>query len=264
MNRLESHLKDLQTKNEKAAIFFVTAGDPDLQSTLQIMNNMAINGADSIELGIPFSDPIADGPTIQLSTQRALKNHVNIDQILALIKSFREAHSTPIILMGYYNPIIQYGIESFIQTYKESGGDGLIIADLPYEEGEELESICVKYEICLIYLLAPELSTSRTKRILDASKGFVYCISQYGTTGQQDGPELNVDSAIHSIKSQTSLPVMIGFGISSLENVEKACKSADGIIIGSWLIRELAQANDKPKKAGEFVAKIKKSFVAKS
>jgi tryptophan synthase alpha chain len=261
MNRLEKHMVALKAKNEKALILFLTAGDPDLDTTLDIMGALSHNGVDCIELGVPFSDPIADGPIIQKSTSRALVNKVNVDHIFNTVRRFRQNYNTPVVLMGYYNPIIRYGLNTFAESFKNSGGDGLIIADLPYEEGEEFERICSQNDICLIYLLAPEIGSDRTKKILSASKGFVYCVSHYGTTGISEAPTRDVDEVIQSLKSMTDLPVAIGFGISSLEKAKSASKIADGIIIGSWLIRELEKAHDKAKAAGEFTKAVKSAIL---
>ena len=257
MNRLEKHFLLLQEKKEKALILFLTAGDPDLPTTLEIMGALAESGVDCIELGIPFSDPIADGPIIQQSTLRALKNRVNLDQILELVGKFRQKYQTPVVLMGYLNPIIRYRTTKFIKTFNKAGGDGIIVADLPYEEGEEFEQICYQNNINLIYLLAPEIGTDRTKKILSASTGFIYCVSHYGTTGVNNNLDVQVDEVIKSLKSMTNLPVAIGFGISSLDKAKAAVKAADGIIIGSWLIKELEKSKDKAKVAGQFVKKVK-------
>ena len=168
------------------------------------MGALAYNGADCIELGIPFSDPIADGPIIQKSTLRALRNQVNVEQIFELLRQFRQEYETPVVVMGYLNPIIRYGTTPFVETFRDVGGDGMIVADLPYEEGEEIEQICNQNDINLIYLLAPEIGTGRTKKILSASKGFIYCVSHYGTTGVNDGPATQVDEVIQSYISLTN------------------------------------------------------------
>jgi len=257
MNKLENHLAISKKNNKKALILFITAGDPDLPTTLEVMRSMAENGVDCIELGIPFSDPIADGLIIQKSTQRALKNKIRVEYIFDLVRQFRPFHQTPIVLMGYYNPIMRYGSERFVQNFRNAGGDGLIIADLPYEEGEEFENISSRNEVSLIYLLAPEIGSQRTKKILNASSGFVYCVSHYGTTGMGSDTETEVDDVVDSLKSMTDLPIMVGFGISSMEKARAAVKIADGIIIGSWLIKELESAEDKAKAAGDFTSKLK-------
>ena len=260
MNRLTEHLKLLRIKNEKALILFITAGDPTLEDTSEIMKALAKNGADCIELGMPFSDPIGDGPIIQRSTARALKNRVKLDDIFHLVKIFRQGFATPIVLMGYYNPIVRYGIERFVSACKENGIDGLIVADLPYEEGELLERQCRSQNVHLIYLLAPEPGSRRTKAILAASSGFVYCVSHYGITGVDQKPDERLDDIVTSLRSMTDLPIAVGFGISSAEKAKAACKSADGIIVGSWLIKELENGLSKPAVAADFTRELKRAI----
>jgi len=257
MNRLENHFSELKRRNETALILFLTAGDPDLNETLRIMQALAANGADCLELGVPFSDPIADGPVIQRSTARALKNDVDLDDILLLVRKFRQTSDIPVVLMGYYNPIIRYGNERFVKACREFGVDGLIVADLPYEEGEEFENLCRENTVNLIYLLAPEMGSERTKNILAASSGFVYCVSHYGTTGVGDAMDVQIDQVVKSLKSMTDLPVAVGFGISSIEQAQAAARVADGVIIGSWLIKELEGAEDKVSEAAQFAKTVK-------
>jgi len=259
MNRLNKHFNRLGNNNKKALILYITAGDPNLESTLEIMKAMAENGVDCIELGIPFSDPMADGPVIQRAATRALKNKVNVDQIFHLVKNFRASFQTPVVLMGYFNTVLRYGMDNFVSAFKKAEGDGMIIADLPYEEGEEFEHKCKNQNISLIYLISPEIGTERTKNILSATTGFVYCVSHYGITGGNSKAE-NLDSVITSIKSMTDLPVAIGFGISTLEQARRTSRIADGIIIGSWLIKELEQSDNKAKTAGEFTKKLKQTM----
>jgi tryptophan synthase alpha chain len=262
MNRLEQHFADVKSRGDKAAIFFITAGDPSLDETLDIMLSMAQNGADCIELGMPFSDPIADGSVIQRSTARAMKHKVTISDILKLVARFREHSQTPVVMMGYLNPVMRYGIEMLVKDCAAHGVDGLIIADLPYEEGEEIEAITKAHDVSLIYLLAPDIDPKRTEAIARASAGFVYCVAQYSTTGvESDGDEDAVlPETITSLQRMTDLTVALGFGISSLEKAEKMSQVADGIIIGSWLIKELETATDKPKHAGAFVRNVKSAI----
>jgi tryptophan synthase alpha chain len=260
MNRLTQHFELLRAKNEKALILFITAGDPTLKDTSEIMKALAKNGADCIELGMPFSDPIGDGPIIQHSTARALENHIKLDYIFHLVKIFRQEFATPVVLMGYYNPILRYGIERFVFACKESSIDGMIVADLPYEEGEPLEKQCRSQGVHLIYLLAPEPGSERTKAILAASSGFVYCVSHYGTTGVDQKPDERLDDIVTSLRSMTDLPIAVGFGISSAEKAKAACRSADGIIIGSWLIKELENGSSKPAVAADFTRKLKRAI----
>ena len=258
MNRLETYLANMKEHGDKAAIFFITAGDPSIDETLEIMLSMAENGADCIELGMPFSDPIADGPVIQRSTARALQHKITINDILELVSRFREKADTPVVLMGYYNPVMRFGIESLAKACAKNGVDGLIIADLPYEEGEEIEIITREHKVSLIYLLAPDLDPARTESIVRSSRGFVYCVAQYSPTGVETAARENVlPETIKSLQKMTDLTIALGFGISSLDKVKEMSQMADGIIIGSWLIRELEASTQKAATAGRFVHDVK-------
>jgi tryptophan synthase alpha chain len=261
MNRLEKKLTAF--KDDKALILYLTAGDPDLKSTLEIMASVADNGADCIELGVPFSDPMADGPIIQRSSARALRQGVDLNKILGVIEKFRHDHDTPVVLMGYYNPILHYGERAFFDSLKNAGGDGVILADVPYEEGEPLEKLCNERELCNIYLLAPEMGSERTKKILSASRGFVYCVSHYGTTGVQSSPMDDLKNIIKSLKEMTLLPIEVGFGISSEKKAREICQIADGVIIGSWFLSELENSQDKTQTAAEFARRIKSAISEK-
>ncbi|MDZ7316340.1 MAG: tryptophan synthase subunit alpha [candidate division KSB1 bacterium] len=260
MNRLEKKLQGLRQTGEKAAVFFVTAGDPSLTETLAVMEAMADAGADVIELGVPFSDPIADGPVIQRSTQRALAQNVTLPAIFSLVEEFRRQRQTPLVLMGYYNPLLRYGLRRAMQDAARAGLDGVIIADLPYEEGEEAEDAAQRAGLSLIYLLAPEIDPERTRAILHASSGFVYCVSHYGTTGEKSGGGELLPETVRMLKSMTDLPVLLGFGISSPDDVREKAAVADGVIIGSWLIRTLEAAENRPQAAAEFVRAVKRAL----
>lgn len=261
MNNLERQFVEKKASGEKLLVLYVTAGDPDLSTTLEIMVSMAENGVDSIELGIPFSDPIADGPVIQRSSARALVHKTNLSRILDLLRKFRQKYETPVVLMGYYNPILNYGIEKFVNAFKQAGGDGMIVADLPYEEGEELERLCTRHDISLIYLLAPDVEQKRARQIVTSSRGFIYCVSHYGTTGETEMFEDHIKEVITSLREFTQLPVLIGFGISSVDKARTNARIADGIIIGSWLIKELENADHKSKHAGQFTRRIKEAII---
>ena len=256
MNRLETHFAELRRQQKKAAIYFITAGDPTLSDTLDIMRALADNGADCIELGVPFSDPIADGPIIQESTRRAMEQGVTLGQIFDLVKRFRNESALPVVLMGYLNPILRFGLEKFVIECNVSGVDGLIVADLPYEEGQELEQLTRDHHVNLIYLLAPDIDPLRTEAIVKASSGFIYCVAQYSTTGAAASREYGVSETVKKIKEKSRLPVALGFGISSPEKAREMSRYADGIIIGSWLIKELERAQDKAERAEEFAREI--------
>ncbi|MDZ7724171.1 MAG: tryptophan synthase subunit alpha [candidate division KSB1 bacterium] len=257
MNRLDKQFQTLKG-NDKAGVFFITAGDPDIQTTLNIMSAMADSGADVIELGMPFSDPMAEGPVIQRSSARALINKITLMDIFKLVERFRQNYDTPVVMMGYCNPVFQYGIEPFVRDAKSHGVDGFIIADLPFEEGETMETVCRRYGLALIYLLAPDF-TERSQEILKASSGFVYVISQYSTTGAESADHVAAGT-LTALRASTELPVCVGFGISSIETAKDFSKHADGVIIGSWLIREMEKASDKPETAGNLVRCVKSAI----
>ena len=185
-NMLETHLGELKTLRKEAAIFFLAACDPSLDETLKIMHSMAANGADCIELGVPFSDPIADGPVIQRSTARALKNNITLKKILATVAKFRKSSNVPVVMMGYYNPLLRFGLKNIVEECAGAGVDGLIVADLPFEEGEELERAAKKADVSLVYLLAPDIDRGRTREIIASSSGFGYCVAQYRATGSDE------------------------------------------------------------------------------
>lgn len=260
MNRLEKHFGELKSRREKAAIFFITAGDPSLVDTLNMMRCMAENGADCIELGMPFSDPIADGPIIQRATARALKNKITLKNILSTVAEFRKSSDVPVVMMGYYNPLLRFGLKEIVAECGRAGVDGLIVADLPFEEGEELESICKKAGVSLVYLLAPDIDPDRTREIVASSSGFVYCVAQYSTTGADDKGDSVSGDTIKSLQKMTDLPIAVGFGISSLAKAREMSETADGVIIGSWLLKELEKTEKKAEFAGQFVKRVKRAI----
>lgn len=262
MNNLERHFSKLSASGQKAAVFFITAGDPSSAQTPEIMRAVAEAGADCIELGVPFSDPIADGPIIQRSTARALTNRVTLDDLYEIVQQFRRDHNTPVVMMGYYNPLLRYGLERAVSRCREAGIDGLIVADLPFEEGGELEKLCRRAGVSLIYLLAPDIDPKRTRSIVRASRGFVYCVAQYGTTGVDSGGDSVLPETIRSLQSMSDLPVLLGFGISSLEGVREKSRIADGVIIGSWLIQTLESATEPVAAAGAFVRAVRQALDA--
>lgn len=262
MNRLQKRFWELKQRNEKAAIFFITAGDPTIEETQQIMTALSENHADVIELGMPFSDPMADGPVIQQSTARALQHNLHLDDIFKTVKSFRAQHETPVVLMGYFNPILRYGPEAFARDAATHGVDGFIIADVPFEEGEEFEQTCRQHDVSLVYLLAPDIDPQRTASILKASDGFVYVVAQYSTTGASSNGTV-LPETIASLRRMTDLPVCVGFGISSAEKARDYSQHADGVIIGSWLIRELERSENKAEAAGRMARQVKLAIQAK-
>ena len=245
MDRIKKTFDKLNKENKKALGIFVTAGDPNFESSLKLITNLPENGADFIEIGMPFSDPMADGPSIQLSSQRALKSGMNIKKCLSLIKIFREKNNhTPIILMGYYNPIYKFGKEKFIQNCIELGVDALIIVDLPPEEDDELYFEAEKNNLSMIRLVTPTTDAKRLKKILLNATGFVYYVSITGITGTQAPDIKSVQDNIKKIRQVTDLPIVIGFGIRSQAQAALMSEACDGIVIGSAVVDIIKKSLD--------------------
>lgn len=218
---------------------FITAGYPELDSTVDLVLGFEENGADMIELGMPFSDPLADGPTIQHSSNTALGNGITMDRIFEMVRAIRAQSEIPLILMGYINPVLRYGIEHFFSEANKSGVDGLIIPDVPPEEAAPVMEFSGKYDIPLIFLVAPNTSDERMRRIDGESEGFVYCVSVTGVTGAREGDEVasSVERFIDRVEQNiTRNPKMVGFGIKSYEDARRIAARADGFIVGSALI----------------------------
>lgn len=230
--------------NSKIASLFITAGYPDLDSTVDLIVGLAESGADMIELGIPFSDPLADGPTIQQANNVALENGVTMEKILAYVAEARQYTPVPIVLMGYLNPILKYGVEGFCRRAEKAGVDGLIIPDLPPDESNLLGKKAMARHLKIIYLIAPNTTDKRMKLIDNKSQGFVYCVSVTGVTGaREEGQvEKSVDQFIGRVQTNiTQNPILVGFGIKSHEEAQKVSAKADGFIVGSALINTIKE-----------------------
>ena len=234
---------------EKKLVTFVTGGDPDLDTSLEIIKIIINNGADIIEIGMPFSDPMADGPTIQLSSNRAISKGVNLEDIFTLTSEAKKIKSDlPIILMGYYNLILYFGIKQFVKKCKENGVDGLIIVDLQPEEDQDLIKELNNNHIDLIRLITPTTDIDRLKLILKNASGFLYYVSVMGITGQKSADLNELEKSVKFIKKFTNLPVVPGFGIKNSTDVNKICKIADGAVVGSSIIKIIENnLNDKDK-----------------
>jgi tryptophan synthase alpha chain len=244
-------------QNGKAFIGFVTAGDPSLAKTEEFIVAMESAGADLIEIGIPFSDPIAEGEVIQKANIRALAQHTTLDKIFKTVKSIRAKTQIPLVFLTYLNPVFKYGYERFFEACKTSGVDGVIIPDLPFEEKHELSPFAKKYDVDIISLIAPT-SKHRVEMIAKESTGFVYCVSSMGVTGMRSEFKTDVESTVRAIKSATNMPVAIGFGISTPEQANEFSKYADGIIVGSAIVKIIEKygENSSPH-IFDYVSKIK-------
>lgn len=246
--------------NGKAFIPFITCGDPDLETTAAAVRAAVENGADLIELGIPFSDPTAEGPVIQGANVRALNGGVTTDQIFTLVRQLRQDVTVPMVFMTYANVVFSYGAERFIAGCREIGIDGLILPDLPFEEKEEFLPLCHQYGVDLISLIAPT-SANRIAMIAKEAEGFVYLVSSLGVTGTRTEIKTDLKSIVEVIRRNTEVPCAIGFGISTPEQAKKMADLSDGAIVGSAIIKLLEKyGTDAPKYVGEYVASMKNAL----
>ena len=248
---------------EAALIPFITAADPDLQTTLKIMRALEAGGADCIELGIPFSDPTADGPTIQRASERALKSHITLTQILKMLRQFRYDSDLPVILFGYFNPFFKFGLENFCRQSARAGADGVLCVDLPPEESEELKRWTDAEEMDLIFLLSPTSGADRVKLVAQKGRGFIYYVSVTGVTGARQSFDDQLRSQVTEVRRVTAIPVGVGFGISTPQQAAWIVEFADAVVIGSALVQTIERAKGSSAKAqvaGEFVSKIKRAM----
>ena len=249
-------------QNGKAFIPFITCGDPDLETTAAAVRAMAQNGADLIELGIPFSDPTAEGPVIQAANIRALSGGVDTDKIFDLVRELRKDVTVPMVFMTYANVVFSYGADKFISICREIGIDGLILPDIPFEEKEEFAAICRRYDVALISLIAPT-SENRIGMIAGEAEGFIYLVSSLGVTGVRSEITTDLGAIVKVIRQSTDIPCAIGFGISTPEQAKQMAGIADGAIVGSAIVRLLAQyGKEAPVHIGEYVRKMKEAVSA--
>ena len=238
-NRIENKFKQLKTQKKKAFITYITAGDPNLKTTEALVLAFAKTGVDVIELGVPFSDPMADGKTIQAGSQRALKSGTTLSKILKLVERLRRRTEIPIVLMTYYNPVFHYGEAAFIKDARKAGVDGLIFPDLPPEEAIPLRHLARAAGISLIFLLAPTTVKERVKTIAQASAGFIYYVSLTGVTGERKSLSEDLFQNVRTAKRLTNKPICVGFGISTPAQAKSVAKVADGIIVGSAIVKQI-------------------------
>lgn len=247
-------------RNGKAFIPFVTCGDPDLETTGRIVREMVRNGADLVELGIPFSDPTAEGPVIQGANIRALSGGVTTDRIFSFVEELRRDVSVPLVFMTYANVVFSYGAERFISTCKRIGIDGLILPDLPFEEKGEFLPLCREYGVDLISLIAPT-SADRIAMIAREADGFIYIVSSLGVTGVRSEITTDIPSLVALVRENTDVPCAVGFGISTPEQAAKMAECSDGVIVGSAIVRKIAELGREAAPAvGEYVREMKNAI----
>ena len=250
MNRIDKKFKELKAQRKKALIIYITAGDPSLAITSRLVLGLERAGADIIELGIPFSDPMADGPTIQAASQRALKNKVTLDKVFKMVGSLRNKTDIPLVFMTYYNPVLKYGPERFFKSCRINSVDGVIVPDLPFEEAADLINMARRYNVAAINLVAPTSTAARIKKIVKASSGFIYYVSLTGVTGARGGLPQEIGAKVRLVKSMTNKPVCVGFGVSNREQAAKMAKIADGVIVGSAVINKIEKNLGRKKLEG--------------
>lgn len=260
MGRITRVFERLDKAHERALIPYVTAGDPDAETTKALIHELARRGGDLIEIGVPFSDPLADGPIIQRASQRALQCGMTLRTILHMVRDLRRAIDTPLILMTYYNPVYRYGEEAFVADALEAGVDGLIVPDLPPEEAQTLIDLTAQTALDMVFLAAPTSTSARLAMISEVSQGFIYYISRLGTTGLRDRLADDLRDRLEQLRAATAKPIAVGIGVSNPEQAKAVATMADGVVVGSAivkLIEDLQGSAELVSRVGDFVAALK-------
>jgi len=263
MTSIESKFSHLTAAGRNGFIPFVTAGDPDLETSLKIVQALADTGADIIELGVPFSDPMADGPTIQRSSQRALKNGTNLNQILGLVKDLRKSSDVPVVLFSYLNPLLRYGIKKLRDDAADVGIDGVLVTDAVEDEAKEISDLLTEKNIDLISLVAPTTTDERLAKIGSTARGFIYAVSRAGVTGARADTSAEAEKLVTRVRKFTDLPVAVGFGISTAQQVRDVWRYADAAVVGSAIVSEIEKHTDTadlPEHIKSFVSSIIPEF----
>lgn len=260
MNRIEARMAQIKSEKKKALITYITAGLPSMEKTIELIKAQEEAGVDVVELGIPFSDPVADGPVIQDASYRSILNGTNIKMVFAAMEELRKESQVPVVFMMYYNTILHYGVKEFVEKCIAVGVDGLIVPDLPYEEQDEIGKYLNGQDDFILIQLVSSVSKQRVPMILENARGFVYCVSQMGVTGKGADFHRNIREYLSEVKAVSKIPVMMGFGISSVEDVKPFCDIIDGAIVGSALIRLMEEQDYNVDVVKEFVATFKKEF----
>ena len=261
MSRIKNKFSQLSKEKRKALVTFISSCDPNLECSQEILNALPSYGSDIIEIGLPFSDPMADGPTIQKSSQRGIKSGFTVNKTFKMVNNFRvNDKTTPIIFMGYFNTLFQFGLKSFFSKSKENGVDGVIIVDLPPEEEGLINKFLKEYKISIIRLITPTTSEKRLKTILKSASGFLYYVSIMGITGTKIPSLKKVRKAVSVIKKNTEIPVVVGFGINNSSQILEISNFADGSVVGSSIVKIIEDAYEK-KKSNKFILKKLKNFL---
>lgn len=260
MNNLRSMLESKKTKNEKILSIYLTAGYPDLQATVPLLKSIVDAGADLIELGVPFSDPQADGPVIQEASQCALDAGTTVGALFPILKEFRQYSEVPVILMGYANPFMKYGWQRIVDEAAEAGANGFIVPDLPPEESEEFAGLCRGAGLDLIFLVSPVTTPDRIEKINQLTTGFIYAVSITGVTGVRQNLPPATHACLNRLRQQTSHPVLVGFGVSNADSAKILAEESDGVIIGSAVVRRIGESETTQEactNVGDFIREIR-------
>lgn len=260
MNRIDRTFKDLRRRGRKAFIAYITAGDPTIAMTKRLVCELERSGVDLIELGIPFSDPMADGPTIQAASQRALAGGVTVRKIFAAVRALRRQTRIPLVFMTYYNPVLRFGVAKFLQECRNVGVDGIIVPDLPCEESSELMKAAKTSGVAPIFLVAPTSTSARMRAIAQRSKGFIYYVSLTGVTGARAALPSDITKNLKKLKRLTDKPVAVGFGVSTPAQAAGLARHADGIIVGSAIVKIVGEKKGIIPKVSRFASKMAKAI----
>lgn len=256
MGRIETKFADLRVEGRRALIPFIVAGDPDLRTTELLLHELARAGADLIEVGVPFSDPVADGPVIQRASERALRNGATLPALLDCLAAARRQMEIPIVLFSYFNPLLQFGLERLAGEARNAGVDGILVTDLIPEEANDWEKLLQANAIDPIFLVAPTTSDERLKQIATRARGFLYAISRTGVTGAREEMEGAAEALVRRVRRSTDLPVAVGFGVTTAQHVRDVWRYADGAVVGSAIVQEIEQCTSSDQvvgRVGEFV-----------
>jgi tryptophan synthase alpha chain len=259
LSRITERFARCQAEGKKGFIPFITAGDPDLETTLSLIVELARSGATVIELGVPFSDPMADGPVIQRASERALVQSFGLEEIFNIVRRAREETDVPLMLFSYFNPLFQFGIERVADEAKRAGIDGVLVTDLTPEESAEFASLLRSRDLDLIFLVAPTSTDARLKMVAERASGFIYAVSRAGVTGVRESTSEVAEKLVNRLREFSSLPVAVGFGISTTEQVADVCRYADAVVVGSAIVAEIEKLQHSPEitaKVGDFARQL--------